>query len=138
MEKQTRMKGVEAAKKLAACPSCHSPGLVRREIVGGGSHLVCLRCGYTGAAAMLPVPVVREHHDARHRVTVHHHAILHRRRESAFTSFLERFHLRLFLKVAGTMLLSLGVLLVPSLLYATGIVFLITGGVLLWGGLQTR
>lgn len=124
------------AKKVSVCPACHSPH-AEVLVIDGVPRYVCQRCGHVSKVrAEQSVEEAKGLVRDRRRHLVRSHAARRDRRFSEFSSFVDRYALRLWFKVISTMLVGFGLVLLPSVETATGVLFLVVGIIGLYAGLK--
>lgn len=64
------------------------------------------------------------------------HRLQQERRHDALATFVGNYHLRMWFKIVSTFLLGLGIVLLPTIEFATGILFLFIGIIGLYAGLK--
>ncbi|MFP4524051.1 MAG: hypothetical protein ACLFO2_01885 [Candidatus Woesearchaeota archaeon] len=119
---------------VSICPSCYSPHLVHGRLFGSYFYL-CKRCGATGdKLEKVSRKRAALHHHARKVRTHKAHATHHVANKRRFMSFLSRFHLRMWFRIASTIILAAGVVLMTSAEVWFGALLTIIGILGMWAG----
>lgn len=125
-----------AKKEVLVCSACHSPH-ASILIIDGIPRYVCQRCGHV-SKIQVKQSLVAAHKLVKQRKShlIKSHKMQQEHRHNDLVLFVNNYHLRMWFKIVSTFLLGLGIVLIPSVEFVTGILFLLIGIIGLYAGLK--